>query len=81
MLIGIIHHGNEHIEEDHQGDDIIGTNMVAPTNSVNLWSAWTLVTYRLINPKMDQNKDCKVSNNLQQSTSKIRKGSSNLHTT
>lgn len=25
MLIGIVHHGNEHIEEDHQGDDIIGT--------------------------------------------------------
>lgn len=24
MLIRIVHHGNEHIEEDHQGDDVIG---------------------------------------------------------
>lgn len=25
MLIRIVHHGNEHIEKNHQGDDIIGT--------------------------------------------------------
>lgn len=24
MLIGIVHHGNEHVEENHQGDDVIG---------------------------------------------------------
>lgn len=40
-------------------------NIVAPTNSVNLWSAWTFVTYKLIRPNMDQNKDCNVSNNLE----------------
>lgn len=41
-------------------------NMVAPTNSVNTWSGWTLVTYKLINPKMDQKRDWRVSKSLEE---------------
>lgn len=39
-------------------------NMVAPTNSVNSWRAFTLVTYRFNSPNMDQKRDWRVSNNL-----------------
>lgn len=39
-------------------------NMVEPTNSVNLWSGFTLVTWREIRPNIDQNNDCSVWNSL-----------------
>lgn len=47
-------------------------NMVAPTNSVNSCRALTVVTYRFSRPNTDQNRDCRVSNNLRQTGTKER---------